>query len=266
MPHPLITAWREHRPQQGRHLLSGDEALLKFREGKCIAPLVQSWREAYSARDFAEPNDGKKFQLHLVPIPFIGNIERASVILLLLNPGYDPHDTFAEFEIPDFTKRALRNLQQDLSDEEHPFHFLDPAFAWHAGFRWWHGKLSETIKELGQRRHENSFRDARRFLSQHLAAIELVPYHSKKYPLTRQVENELLSTTLARNFVAQRLLERAERGEATIIVLKGAPGWGLRESRNVIVYRGAEAVAALLNPPSKGGAAILRHLSRMQNR
>ncbi len=266
MPHPLITAWRRHRPRNGRHLLRKDEhLLLNLRGGQCVAPHVRSWREAYVAPDFAEPNDDKKFQLHLVPIPFIGDIEKASVVLLLLNPGYGPHDTFAEFEIPALKKRALKNLRQNFSGEDYPFYFLDPALAWHAGFRWWHGKLAETIQELARRRCE-SFSEARQFLSQHLAAIELVPYHSTKYPLTREIEGTLPSTVLARRFVERRLLKKVGKNKLTIIVMKGAPGWQLPEGRNIIVYRGPRAVAAHLNPRSRGGAAILRRLSHAHAR
>ena len=76
--------------------------------------------------DFGVPGD-TRFHLGLVPAPFAGDIGRAKVIVLLLNPGPEPDDYFGEHKVPGFRDRLICNLRQDFSRTECPFVYLDPA-------------------------------------------------------------------------------------------------------------------------------------------
>ncbi len=66
----------------------------------------------------------------------------ASVYVLLLNPGLNPGDYFAESQQPEF-RAALAN---QLRTADEPFLFLQDRFVWHPGFAWWFGKLARSIE------------------------------------------------------------------------------------------------------------------------
>ena len=115
-------------------------------------------------------------------MPFAGDIEKARVIVLLLNPGLEPDDYFAEYRVPGFRDRLICSLRQDFSRTEHPFVSLDPAISWHSGYRWWHGKFQSVMASLAKEWNV-SYADARRHFSKILGCVELVPYHSVSYGL-----------------------------------------------------------------------------------
>src|SRR5690606_16191656 len=89
------------------------------------------------------------FSLHtgLLPLPYLGSLERASMFLLALNPGLHASDYHAEIH-PAFRERLLSNLYQQDAADEFPFLSLDPVFAWHAGFEYWAGKLHGIVSAL----------------------------------------------------------------------------------------------------------------------
>ncbi len=102
-----------------------------------------------------------------------------------------------------------------------------------------------------------SFAAARTSLGSTLASIELLPYHSKAFKDTGGWLRNLRSVELARTFVAEFVLPRVQRGEATVIVTRKVAAWSLLEHPGVIHYLGAQTRAAHLTPDSPGGRAIL---------
>jgi hypothetical protein len=195
-------------------------------------------------------------------MPFLGDVRRASVYVLLLNPGLGPHDYYAEYEVPTFKAAVLANLRQDFSDNTERFLFLDPRFAWHGGFAWWHGKLVGVIEQLANR-WKVAFAEARTRLATHLACIELFPYHSANFRDRDRWLSNLPSVALARSFVHEVVMSRVRSGEAMAILTRQARLWNLPRHRGVIEYSGQQARAAHLSPDSPGGQAIIRWLSRM---
>lgn len=67
------------------------------------------------------------FHLSLLPVPYAGDLARAEIFLLQLNPGFSLSD-YHELRAPSFKRRLERNLRQELDGEEFPFLFLDPEF------------------------------------------------------------------------------------------------------------------------------------------
>jgi len=137
-----------------------------------------NWQEAFRAPDFCAPGDNK-LHLSLLPQPFIGDVKNASIYILELNPGLGPSDYYGESEVPEYHDALLANLQQDFSKSDLPFLFLDPKFAWHGGFDWWHGKLAKVIEELQSLIPPNKtntckFAEARYLLASNLASM-MVP-------------------------------------------------------------------------------------------
>jgi hypothetical protein len=260
MQHELIQAWRDFYPgPQGPHLLEGDN-VLRARHGSWCC--FDTWNAYVSNPTFASPND-RRFHLGLIPVPFIGNLGRASVFVLLLNPGLGPHDYYAEYEVPAFRAARIANLRQRSSV---PFLEFQPEFSWHGGFRYWHSKLAGLIfdfsKQVGA-----SFSEARAFFQSQLAAIQLVPYHSATFALPNGALKKLVSVQLAKSYVHEILVPRARARDCIIVVARAGNVWGLQEGPSVVRYNGAETRSAHLSLQSRGGAKIAKFLrSRLEER
>jgi hypothetical protein len=224
---------------------------------------VYRWRDYYAAPDFCAPKD-HRLHLGLLPQPFIGNLRRASIYVLLLNPGLGPHDYYSEYEVPAFREALLANLRQDFRGSSVPFLFLDPQFSWHGGFAWWNGKLAGVIARLAGE-WGVSHATARSRLAHELACIELVPYHSSNFRDAGKWIQRLKSVEIARAFVHEVVLPRVRRGEAVIIVARQVKNWKLPKHPRIVSYSNQDARAAHLSPESRGGKAILNHLARTTN-
>jgi len=246
----LLKAWHGWEFRDPPYLLKGDEALP--RERSILHP---SWESFIGQPTFGTLGD-TRFHLGLLPLPFAGDLKRARVVVLLLNPGLEPADYFAEWRVPGFRNQLIRNLRQDFSQTQYPFVYLDPSISWHSGYRWWHGKFQGVIDALA-RKWESSFADARHHFSKILACIELVPYHSVSYALSDRVCEQLQSVRLARKYVHDFLRPRAEAGQVLIVVTRRCDKWELEESSHVIKYSGSETRAAHLGPDSRGGKRIV---------
>jgi hypothetical protein len=205
-----------------------------------------------------------KLHLSLIPIPYMGDIRRADIFILALNPGVHPADywaeTLEESHSRKFRERRISTLRQQLGSIEFPFLGLDPAFSWHSGFFYWEKKLRELVSLIAEQWYGGSYHNALRSLANRLAVIELIPYHSEQFGVHSFIDN-LPSVQAARRFVHQAILPAARRSKKTIIVTRQARNWGLDEdnSEYVCVYSRNQARGASLSPNSPGGEAILRH-------
>jgi hypothetical protein len=254
----LLDAWATWRPTQTPFVLDEDREVL--RSERTVRAIVThgGWRQALQAPDFCAPGD-TRLHLGLLPHPFCGDVRRATIYLLLLNPGLGPHDYYGEYEVPEYRAGLLDNLKQEFREDAAPFLFLDPRFAWHGGFDWWHGKLAMVIQRLAAAR-QVSFAAARSFLASRIASIELLPYHSPAFRDAGGWLGKLNSVGLARRFVAEFVLPRVLCGDAIAIVTRQVAAWNLPEHPGVVTYSAGQARAAHLTPESPGGRAILAHL------
>ena len=260
MPHELINAWASFRPGVGPHVLPGDEVLLDPSESRFVIH-HRSWRALLGSPDFG--NQDRRLHLSLIPQPFFGNIDSAPVVILSLNPGLKPIDYFGEQFVKPYRRALVANLRLKLRNSRFPHLFLNPAFSWHSGFTYWHGRFSPLIDAFS--RDAGTCRiEAMSFFSKSIATLELVPYHSASFGLPKHVVSRLRSVKLAREFVQDILLPRARASETLIVVVRQSPRWECKkEDSGVIVYQGAETRAAYLGPGSRGGDAILERLRQI---
>jgi hypothetical protein len=184
-------------------------------------------------------------------------LRRAEIVILLLNPGFNYSDYWAETHRPDFRSRLVDNVRQSTDGVEFPFIFLDPQFCWHSGFAWWERKLREVIREIAARNFAGNYREGLRSLSSKLACVELVPYHSSSFNEHRLIDR-LESVRAARSFVHNWLIPEASAGGRTVIVTRQAKAWGVKSTNaNIVIYEGGHTRGASLSPNSSGGRAIL---------
>lgn len=253
--HALLSAWREFELDRRPYVLSGDEIILAEPDLFCR---FAGWDGLIADPEFGTPGNSR-LHVDLLPIPFVGNLRSASVFLLMLNPGFGPHDYFGEYRVPEHRAALADNLHQSHANS---FLFLDPRFSWHGGYDYWHTKLRSIIAGFAERVNIPYGR-ARRFLQAHLAAIELSPYHSVNFKLPGGVLNSLRSVQLARAFVHEELLPRAKSGDCLLVVTRAVENWRLPAYDNVVAYAATEARGAHLSERTRGGAAILQFIARM---
>jgi hypothetical protein len=126
----------------------------------------------------------------------------------------------------------------------------------------WERRLRPLARILAQQKYQGFYLDAVRELSQRIAVIELVPYHSVTFHEHRLVRF-LRSTTRAREFVHEHLLQRAKAGRALIVVMRKVSAWGFSHEQKldgVVVYPSGLARGSSLAANSPGGMKILARL------
>lgn len=260
----LLRAWAEWKRNRPPFVLKSDRVVLSSARSARAVITIRNWPDAHRAADFCAPKD-RRLHLGLLPQPFLGDLRRASIYILLLNPGLGPPDYYGEHEVGEYRKALVANLRQEFKRGSLPFLFLDPQYAWHGGFAWWHGKLAGVISCLAET-WAVPFAEARARLARELASIELVPYHSPSFWDAGGWIRDLQSVALARAFVCDIVVPRVRRGEAIVIVTRQAKVWNLPRHSRIVRYSGQQARAAHLSPESPGGRAILRHLARKDRR
>ncbi len=256
----LIQEWAEWASDRPPFILRADEeVLLSARSLASIAPTYIKWEDVYSQSEHGRPGD-RKLQLGVLPHPFCGDVLNAEVYILMLNPGYESHDYFAELEVSAYREAALKNLRQEFDHDAYPFYLLNPEFAWSGGYAWWHKKFASIIDEISKKTGM-SYADVRRHLSQKIASIELVPYHSTSFYDPASWTKKLESAKLARKFVNEYVLPKVQKDEAILIVTRQVREWNLPEHNNITAYSNGEARGAHLSPASRGGRAIIERLT-----
>ncbi|MBU4399332.1 MAG: hypothetical protein KKE86_08360, partial [Planctomycetes bacterium] len=217
--HKFQAAWKSYNPDMPPFVLPGDEVLLHENNLICR---YNGWKGFVSHPDWGAPgNTG--LHLDLLPMPFVGNVESASVFLLMLNPGFGPTDYFGEYQVPKYRSALIDNLHQANGTE---FLSLDPKFSWHGGFNYWHTKLRNLIAVFS---HQCSlpYSQGLRLFRSNIAAIELIPYHSENFALPGRIRDKLPSVCLARDFTHDILKPRARSGDCLIVVTRAVKQWHL---------------------------------------
>jgi len=255
MPPPIITAWQKLPLTSPPFLFPGDEFLLHPKHRQKISLLKN-----FSEYCRSEQLEGKSSKLHLglLPLPYWGDLQRAKIFLLMLNPGLGHLNYYSEYKIPACRKMLLNNLRQMNLDKRYPNVFLNPRHCWDGGYRYWTEKLAPILRALMTKR-QCTYQEALSLLSRRLACVQLVPYHSASFQAGSMV-SKLASSSLAMDFVHDELLLKARKEKIQIIVLRGNNFWKLREESQVIVYRNHESRGASLSLNSRGGKAILRNI------
>ncbi|HEV8113174.1 MAG TPA: hypothetical protein VGR31_10390 [Planctomycetota bacterium] len=254
----LLDAWSSWTPTTAPFILPADREILASDRSRRATTTLTSWEAARDAENFEEPGD-RRFHLGLLPHPYCGDLRRASIFVLLLNAGHGPTNYYGEYAVPEYREALLATIRQDFTSIPRGHLYFDPRFAWHGGFRWWHGKFAGVIGELATM-WSATYAEARSRFAQSLASIELIPYHSPKFHDPDRWLSRLQSVRLARDFVHNSVLPRVLGGEAIVIATRKVGLWGLPQHPGVICYDGVQARGAHMTPLSPGGSEILRFL------
>lgn len=222
---PLIQFWSECDLGEGPYCHPRDKDFLFHRRN---ASKIET-KMPRTADEWLAASRASAAQLSLLPLPYLGDLRRADIILCLTNPGLSIADFYAEQKVDRYREGIVRQVRQEKIDElEYPFFMLDPELCWSRAYQWWMRKFQGVIDDLAEARHTGDFATANRTLSREVASIELFPYHSKNFKLNTVLKN-LPSSHAARAFVR----EMAARGK-TVIVMRSNSEWkrGSLQGRN----------------------------------
>jgi len=173
--------WR-HLPDAPPYIAEADRELL----ARCVGKL----KGAY------------ELKLDLLPQPWTGDIKRATVLMLALNPGFAADD-HAEIENPDYAEQW--RLALSFSTRV-PFYFLDPAFSHTGGYRWWHRRLTALIEVAG-----------REAVAEQVMCVEHFPYKSVSYGS--------LGVTLPSQHYSFEIVRYAIREKKEIVLMRSERVW-----------------------------------------
>lgn len=174
-------------------------------------------------------------------MPYIGSPSRASVYLLLLNPGYAPeserqHERYSE-----------QNRLGLTFESRVPFWPLDQDLAGVSGFTWWTQRLRRLAEEVGW----DTVRER-------VMCVQFFPYHSPAFSAER------LSPPSQRYSV--ELVRDAARKGKTIVIARGRRLWSqaVPELANIPRFELVNPRAVFITPNNVAGGRfgeIVRRLN-----
>ncbi|MGA9116115.1 MAG: hypothetical protein WB626_05015 [Bacteroidota bacterium] len=257
----LMKAWRAFDPDQHPMIFPGDREFIRPEDHYTHRTYEEFVAEVGAGtKDALSPLvDEQRLHLGLLPGPFTGDPLSAKVVLLNLNPGFGASDYFVETHSRECRQTAIRNLRGDFQNMEFPFWMFDPRLLCHSGSDYWRGKFKDIL-DLCQQKNRASYLASLKWLSSLVATLELCPYHSHRSP---QLDLKTLpSAQLAKRFVHETLLPKAEKGAVVVVCTRRVADWGLSETcRQVVCYtRPGEARSGNIGKNTRGGKAIIEIL------
>jgi len=248
MAQTLVQAWKKCRIKEPPFIFPGDEVLLspklqdKVSTHRSFNYFIKQATKGNYARYRAELN---KLHLGLIPTPYWGDLRKASIFILMLNPGFKPQGYFAEKD-PNFRKALIKNLYQQNLNKDFPFVTLNPQFAWHSDY--WPRRFQKVLEKLIEKKNI-TYREALKVIANKVACLQYVPYHSKS-GLPGGLPT-LASTEKVLQHVHKVILPKVKKDKALVIVMRKSKAWGLPRHRNIIKYKGPEAHSGYLTDQAR---------------
>lgn len=138
--HDLIKCWRKCPLNTPPFVLPQDSVLLdpKYRKNVTIC---RTFDDYIHSAVFGQQVDHTA-HLGLIPTPYMENLARANVFILMMNPGLQASN-YVEEKDPNVRAALQNNLLQRGLDRRYPFIWLNPEYAYNAGFRFWADKFAD---------------------------------------------------------------------------------------------------------------------------
>jgi uncharacterized protein len=248
----MFEFWRRFAFDGPPYVHPEDRAHLKDKLGE--ANRYQDFEKFIHSAAFRPPSVNR-LEFALYPVPYMGDLAAAEIIVLLLNPGLEFGDYGAELTHAPFREAMRATIAQDLSNRQFKFIYLDPAFSWHPGFRWWETRLRPIALHLSS--HAGlSYSASLRVLATKLAMIELVPYHSGALSVNHS-HLQLPSLKYARALAH----DLARNPKVTWLVSRQEKQWAL-PTEGVVRSESMRSISFSLG--GKFGKAILQKIGLLQ--
>jgi hypothetical protein len=251
----LLEFWEGYDPEEGLH--QKDKEYFAKEENTPLKKLVLN-------KPIKKTKNKKKIHSKLIAQPYYGNIKKAHICFLFLNPGFDPDDYDDESEETEngcnFRGVLIKAIKQEEMD--YPFYPLnpelkrskpdsklkntdDPRRDWTGARKYWESKLKSVIKYFKEKGlcEEN----IRNLIQKEFCVIELFPYHSKEFGIPDKhlcLPNGIPSVNECRKYVD----ELSKDNEKLIIILRKSKIWKLEKNKHILINGPKEARSGTIGP------------------
>jgi len=169
--------------------------------------------ESIIAKFNTRVSDQYKIHTSIFPAPFMGDVHNASVIILMLNPGFDPKEEQAGY-YSIYKDWWLKQIQHLLPCPELPLFCLDDEYVEKSSY--WSNKLKPLTDIIGKE-----------IVARKVAKIQYFPYHSREFkPLyKRLLKEEGFESYLASQLYNFNFVKKAMKRNALIIIPRSKKYW-----------------------------------------
>ena len=153
----MENVWKSITEENGKYFASSDKIFL----------------------DKIEDNLKSKLDLSIIPLHFIGDISKAKVLVLNLNPGINKKNLSFYKDNEEYQKKIINNLTfKDPKFFEFDYYTENNEGYWSRLSPLFSDKYSEKI---AKNKISKDTKDLDIFFTKNIALVEFFPYHSKKY-------------------------------------------------------------------------------------
>lgn len=159
----------------------------------------------------------ENFKIHpnIFPAPFMGDVNNAPIIILMLNPGYDKkEDVEGTNYYQTYTNWWMQQIQHKLPYPELPLFCLEEEYCTKSIY--WNDKLKPLIDNTDRKR-----------VAKNVAKVQFFPYHSIKYKslYKKLLKGEGFDSYLPSQEYNFSLVRKAMRRDALIIIPRSKKIW-----------------------------------------
>lgn len=230
MSNSLYSFWKELSLDSKPYIHPRDKEIVK----QYLKQLDCNWKEFVSNADLISEKENTMLYTSLIPVPYVGDLEKAEVIILMTNPAFNPMSIWAEENSKEFFDALKSNLYRDKKSKYNPFLFLDPNFSWHPGFVYWTRRLKRTIDRIMEKRNLSHLQ-ALEWVGQKIACVQLFAYSSKTLDSIKINSLFPQSVKAVQDYINKKILPQAKQNKKLVIVVRSIEAWGIPKGKNVIL-------------------------------
>lgn len=197
-------------------------------------------------------DDDSKLDLSVIPLHFIGDIYKAKVLVLNLNPGIDEKYLSFYNENKEYQEKIFNNLTfKDTKFFEFDYYTENNEGYWSRLSFLFSDKYSEKIvrNESG-----DDIEDLDMYFTKNIALVEFFPYHSKKFSgikdIYKSTVKEMKKYLPSQQFVFNIIRERIEKENVIILFSRATTEW-IKAIPEIKSYNKVYKCSNPLNPSFK---------------
>lgn len=213
--------------------------------------------------DYTKLADHYKLDLRVIPLHFIGNILKAKLLILNLNPGIDEeYYTFYQNN-----KSYQEMIYNNLTLEKPKFFEFDYYSTNNEGY-WSRLKPlfeDEYLEKINRNQNGEDTRKLDEFFTKTVALIEFFPYHSQNFSELGDIFDKTVKKMKgylpSQQFVFNIIKERVQNGDVVIVFSRSIGRW-MRAIPELKVYDKVYQSSNPRNPTFKPENILKRNMGK----
>lgn len=152
----------------------------------------------------------EKYRIHseIMPAPFMGDILNSKIVILTLNPGFDPKEAKRDF-YEKYKKYWEKQIVHLFPDPNYPLFCFEKKYVTYSNY--WQIKLNPLIQVSSVEK-----------VAKNISIIQFFPYHSEKF---RNIPKKISKDYLISQQYNFHLVRKAIERDAIIVIQRGERLW-----------------------------------------